>query len=55
MAGRRADGPTPEQLAEMAQLRKELREAREGRNILRRAVAGRGQPVVATRVVRLTP
>jgi transposase len=38
-AGRRADGPTTEQLAEVAQLRKELREAREERDILKRAVA----------------
>ena len=38
-AGRRSDGPTTEQLAEMAQLRKELREAREERDILKRAVA----------------
>ena len=38
-AGRRSDGPTSEQLAEMAQLRKELREAREERDILKRAVA----------------
>ncbi len=30
-AGRRSDGPTSEQLAEMARLRKELREAREER------------------------
>ena len=38
-AGRRGDGPASEQLAEMAQLRKELREAREERDILKRAVA----------------
>jgi transposase len=38
-AGRRSDGPTTEQVAEMAQLRKELREAREERDILKRAVA----------------
>ena len=38
-AGRRSDGLTSEQLSEMAQLRKELREAREERDILKRAVA----------------
>ena len=38
-AGLRRDGPTTEQLAELAQLRKELREAREERDILKRAVA----------------
>ena len=37
--GRRSDGLTGEQLSEMAQLRKELREAREERDILKRAVA----------------
>jgi transposase len=37
--GRRSDGPTSVQLSEMAQLRKELREAREEREILKRAVA----------------
>jgi transposase len=37
--GRRSDGLTSEQLAEMAQLRKELRETREERDILKRAVA----------------
>ena len=37
--GRRSDGPTSAELAEMAQLRKELREAREERDILKRAVA----------------
>ena len=37
--GRRSDGLTSEQLSEMAQLRKELREAREERDILKRAVA----------------
>ena len=37
--GRRSDGRTSEQLSEMAQLRKELREAREERDILKRAVA----------------
>jgi transposase len=37
--GRRADGPTSEQAAELAQLRKELRETREERDILKRAVA----------------
>src|ERR1700677_1301314 len=36
--GRRADCPTSEQLSEVAQLRKELREAREERDILKRAV-----------------
>ena len=36
--GRRSDGLTSEQLAEVAQLRKELREAREERDILKRAV-----------------
>lgn len=35
-AGRRSDGLTSEQLSEMAQLRKELREAREERDILKR-------------------
>jgi transposase len=38
-AGRRRDGLTSEQRSEMAQLRKELREAREERDILKRAVA----------------
>lgn len=38
-AGRRSDGLTTEQLSEMAQLRRELREAREERDILKRAVA----------------
>ena len=37
--GRRSDGLTSEQLSEMTQLRKELREAREERDILKRAVA----------------
>ena len=37
--GRRSDGLTSEQLSDMAQLRKELREAREERDILKRAVA----------------
>jgi transposase len=37
--GRRSNGLTSEQLSEMAQLRKELREAREERDILKRAVA----------------
>ena len=37
--GRRSDGLTSEQLSELAQLRKELREAREERDILKRAVA----------------
>jgi transposase len=37
--GRRSDGLTSVQLSEMAQLRKELREAREEREILKRAVA----------------
>jgi transposase len=37
--GRRSDGLTSEQVSEMAQLRKELREAREEREILKRAVA----------------
>ena len=37
--GHRSDGLTSEQLSEMAQLRKELREAREEREILKRAVA----------------
>jgi transposase len=35
----RRDGRTSEELAEVAQLRKELREAREERDILKRAVA----------------
>ena len=35
--GRRSDGLTSEQLSEMAQLRKELREARGERDILKRA------------------
>jgi transposase len=35
----RRDGLTSEELAEMAQLRKELRETREERDILKRAVA----------------
>jgi len=38
-SGRRSDGLTSEQRSEMAQLRKELREAREERDILKRAVA----------------
>src|SRR5438105_2450307 len=38
-AGRRADGRTTAEQAEVAQLRKELREAREERDILKRAVA----------------
>jgi transposase len=37
--GRRSDGLTSDERAEMAQLRKELREAREERDILKRAVA----------------
>ncbi len=37
--GSRADGLTTAERAEMAQLRKELREAREERDILKRAVA----------------
>jgi transposase len=37
--GLRNHGPTTDQLAELAQLRKELREAREERDILKRAVA----------------
>jgi transposase len=37
--GNRADGLTTAERAEMAQLRKELREAREERDILKRAVA----------------
>ena len=37
--GRRSDGLTSDQLSEMARLRKELREAREERDILKRAVA----------------
>ncbi len=37
--GSRADGLTAAERAEMAQLRKELREAREERDILKRAVA----------------
>src|SRR5579863_732810 len=37
--GRRSDGLTSEQLSELAQLRKELREAHEERDILKRAVA----------------
>jgi transposase len=37
--GVRADGMTTAERAEMAQLRKELREAREERDILKRAVA----------------
>src|SRR6476469_5690249 len=37
--GRGSDGLTSEQLSELAQLRKELREAREERDILKRAVA----------------
>ena len=37
--GVRADGLTSTERAEMAQLRKELREAREERDILKRAVA----------------
>jgi transposase len=37
--GRRNDGLTSAERAEMAQLRKELREAREERDILKRAVA----------------
>jgi len=38
-AGRRADGQTTAERTEMAQLRKELRETREERDILKRAVA----------------
>jgi len=37
--GKRADGLTTAERAEVAQLRKELREAREERDILKRAVA----------------
>jgi transposase len=37
--GKRADGLTTEERAELARLRKELREAREERDILKRAVA----------------
>lgn len=37
--GRRSDGLTSAQLSELARLRKELREAREERDILKRAVA----------------
>ena len=37
--GRRHDGLTSEERSELAQLRKELREAREERDILKRAVA----------------
>lgn len=37
--GKRADGLTTAERAEMAQLRKELREVREERDILKRAVA----------------
>jgi transposase len=37
--GRRSDGLTSAERAEMAQLRKQLREAREERDILKRAVA----------------
>jgi transposase len=37
--GRRSDGFTTEEQAETARLRKELREAREERDILKRAVA----------------
>jgi transposase len=37
--GRRADGLTTTERGELAQLRKELREAREERDILKRAVA----------------
>jgi transposase len=37
--GRRSDGLTSAERAEMAQLRKELREVREERDILKRAVA----------------
>jgi len=37
--GRRSDGPTSAEAAEMAALRKELRETREERDILKRAVA----------------
>ena len=37
--GKRADGLTTAERAEMAQLRKELRETREERDILKRAVA----------------
>jgi transposase len=37
--GRRSDGLTSEQRSEVAQLRKELRAAREERDILKRAVA----------------
>ena len=38
-AGRRHDGLTSEERSELAQLRKELREAREESDILKRAVA----------------
>jgi len=38
-AGRRADGQTTAERTETAQLRKELRETREERDILKRAVA----------------
>ncbi len=38
-AGTRSDGLTTTERAELAQLRKELREAREERDILKRAVA----------------
>lgn len=37
--GRRSDGLTSDERAEMARLRKDLREAREERDILKRAVA----------------
>ena len=37
--GRRSDGLTTEERAELARLRKELRQAREERDILKRAVA----------------
>jgi len=37
--GRRSDGLTSDERAELAQLRKELRETREERDILKRAVA----------------
>src|SRR3954447_23921576 len=47
--GRRSDGLTSEQLSELAQLRKELREAREERDILKLAVAFSGQPSTTRR------
>ena len=42
--GSRVDGLTTAERAEMAQLRKELREAREERDILKRAVAFMRKP-----------